>query len=126
MTGSPFRGLYTAIYRVPDLAAATEWYARMFGVEPYFDEPFYVGFEIAGYELGLQPGEAGGAAAGSVVAYWGVADAEEAVREMAAKGAQVHEPPRDVGGGIRVAVVLDPFGNHVGILENPHFGVKHP
>jgi predicted enzyme related to lactoylglutathione lyase len=126
MTHSPFRGLYTAIYRVPDLPAATAWYTGMFGVEPYFDEPFYVGFQIAGYELGLQPGEGGGAGAGSVVAYWGVADAEATVREMAAKGAVVHAETRDVGEGIKVATVLDPFGNHIGIIENPHFGVTHP
>ena len=125
MSDSPFRGLYTVIYRVPDLAAAKDWYVRMFGVQPYFDEPFYVGFEVAGYELGLQPGEGSGADAGAVVAYWGVGDAEATVREMAAKGAEVHSPVRDVGGGIRVATVLDPFGNHVGVIENPHFGARH-
>ena len=50
-------GLRTCIYPVPDLAAAKAWYARAFGVEPYFDEPFYVGFEIGGYELGLIPAQ---------------------------------------------------------------------
>ena len=126
MTDSPFRGIYTTIYRVPDISAAREWYTRVFGVEPYFDEPFYVGFNIAGYELGLQPGEPSGADGGGVVAYWGVADAEGTVREMEAKGARVHTPPQDVGEGIKVATVLDPFGNHVGIIENPFFGKAHP
>ena len=41
-----------------DIAAGKKWYAQAFGVEPYFDQPFYVGFNVAGYELGLVPGEA--------------------------------------------------------------------
>ena len=48
-------GLATVIYQVPDLAAAKAWYTRAFGQAPYFDQPFYVGFEIGGYELGLHP-----------------------------------------------------------------------
>ena len=50
-------GLRTVIYHVPDLPRAKEWYAKAFGVKPYFDEPFYVGFSVGGYELGLE-GEA--------------------------------------------------------------------
>jgi predicted enzyme related to lactoylglutathione lyase len=125
VSDSPFRGIYTVIYRVPDIAAATAWYARAFGVAPYFDEPFYVGFEIAGYELGLQPGEGSGDTGGAVVAYWGVADAEEAVRALLANGAEMHAEVQDVGGGIRVASVRDPFGNVIGVIENPHFGGGH-
>ena len=49
-----FQGLRTVIYHAPDLAAAKAWYAAAFGVKPYFDEPFYVGFEIGGFELGLE------------------------------------------------------------------------
>ena len=65
-------GLRTALYSVPDLAKARDWYAKAFGVQPYFDEPFYVGFSIGGYELGLDPDELGspwGAAFGSFVAF---------------------------------------------------------
>ena len=126
MSESPFRGIYTVIHRVPDVPAASAWYARAFGVAPYFEEPFYVGFDIAGYELGLQPGEASGAAAGAVVAYWGVADVDRTVLDLVAQGAAVHAEVQDVGGGIRVATVLDPFGNPIGLIENPHFGAAHP
>ena len=48
-------GLGTVGYHVTDLAAAKAWYTRAFGVAPYFDQPFYVGFDIGGYELGLNP-----------------------------------------------------------------------
>ena len=126
MSDSPFRGIYTAIYRVPDIPAATAWYTRAFGVAPYFVEPFYVGFEIAGYELGLQPGEGSGDGGGAVVAYWGVADAEETVRGLLANGAVMHAEVQEVGGGIKVATVSDPYGNLIGVIENPHFGGGHP
>ena len=42
-------GLRTTIYKVDDLAKAKEWYAKAFETQPYFDEPFYVGFNIQGY-----------------------------------------------------------------------------
>lgn len=126
MTQSPFRGIYTTIYRVPDLAQAKAWYSRAFGVEPYFDEPFYVGFNIAGYELGLQPEEGeDGAGAGGAVAYWGVENAEVALERLLELRATRHTDIQDVGGGIRVATVKDPFGNVLGIIENPQFEPEH-
>src|SRR5438034_6429596 len=115
-------GLRTVIYHVPDLQRAKAWYASAFGVQPYFDEPFYVGFNIGGYELGLDPNtNAATSGAGGTVAYWGVAEIETAVEHFTRSGATVHAPVQDVGEGIRVATVADPFGNLVGLIQNPHF-----
>jgi predicted enzyme related to lactoylglutathione lyase len=119
-----FKGMRTVIYGVTDLDRAKEWYTRAFGTEPYFDMPFYVGFNIGGYELGLDP-NAGNVGAGGCTAYWGVDNAEEAVAHLQSMGATVHSPVNEVGEGIKVASVLDPFGNHVGIIENPHFDVTN-
>ena len=77
-----FLGLRSAIYHAPDLDAAKRWYVRALGIEPYFDEPFYVGFEL---------------------------------------GAKPVSAVADVGGDIKVGVVEDPFGNALGIIQNPHF-----
>lgn len=116
------RGIYTAIYRTPDLAQAKAWYSRAFGADPYFDEPFYVGFSISGYELGLLPDEGESRAGpGGVVAYWGVENADRALAHLLGIGATPHTAVEDVGGGIRVAIVQDPFGNLLGVIENPHF-----
>ena len=52
---SHFLGLRTAIYHAPDLGKVKSWYSRILGFEPYFDRPFYVGFNVGGYELGLDP-----------------------------------------------------------------------
>lgn len=118
-------GLATVIYQVADVARAKDWYARAFGQAPYFDQPFYVGFEIGGYELGLHPdlseGEPG---PGGSVAYWRVPQIDEAVGHFEAVGATVVSAARDVGDGIRVAKVTDPFGNVIGLIENPHFAIK--
>lgn len=117
-----FQGLRTAAYQVSDIAKARDWYASILGFGPYFDEPFYVGFNVGGYELGLQPSEAAPAdKAEGVVAYWGVPDAAAALKHLLDHGAQPHEDVQDVGGSIKVAAVKDPFGNLFGVIENPNF-----
>jgi predicted enzyme related to lactoylglutathione lyase len=117
-----FQGLRTVIYGVNDLARAKDWYTRALGTPPYFDQPFYVGFSVAGYELGLDPNAAPvSAGSAGVVAYWGVDDIEREVRRLLDLGAREHAPVRDVGEGIQVATVLDPFGNLFGLIRNPHF-----
>jgi predicted enzyme related to lactoylglutathione lyase len=113
------QGLRTAIYPTPDLARGKEWYRQVFEREPYFDQPFYVGFSVGGFELGLIPD--GAPSAAGVQVYWGVPDAAAELARLTALGAVVHEPVKDVGGGIKVAAVLDPFGNVLGLIENPHF-----
>jgi predicted enzyme related to lactoylglutathione lyase len=126
-TTTPFLGLRTAIYHVSDLDKAKAWYSSVLGAEPYFDQPFYVGYNVAGYELGLDPNPDGGSPGpGGTLAYWGVADADAAYAHLLALGAHAHHAVQDVGGGIRVATVEDPFGNLFGIIENPHFQLPAP
>jgi lactoylglutathione lyase len=117
-----FLGLRTAIYNVSDMEAAKAWYRNVFDTEPYFDQPFYIGFNIAGYELGLHP-EAHSATAKSesVLTYWGVENVESEYKRMIALGATEHEKPTNVGGEIVVATVKDPWGNIIGIIYNPEF-----
>ena len=123
MTAAAFLGLRTAKYSARDLAAAREWYRRVLGFDPYFDEPFYVGFNVGGYELGIVPDDAAAVdrAEGGGLAYWGVDDADAAHARLLGLGATAHEAIADVGGGIRSGAVRDPFGNILGIIENPSF-----
>ena len=114
-------GLRTVIYRAPDLARAKAWYADAFGITPYFDEPFYVGFDVGGYELGLDPDAGTPPGPGGAVAYWGVADLQASLARVLERGAELVSPAQDVGEGIRVATVADPAGNLIGLIENPHF-----
>lgn len=115
------KGLRTAVYPVANLAAARDWYARATGVAPYFDQPFYVGFAIGGFELGLVPSDGRAAVVGEAQVLWGVEDIRGAYAELLAQGAVEHTPPQDVGGDIVCATVRDPFGNILGLIHNPHF-----
>jgi predicted enzyme related to lactoylglutathione lyase len=118
-----FLGLRTAKYEVQDMAKAKEWYSKALGMQPYFDQPaFYVGYNVGGYDLGLVPApkaETKRAAAG--VAYWGVEDAHAAYKRLIELGATPVEDVQDVGGGMLVGEVRDPFGNVLGIIYNPLF-----
>lgn len=115
-----FLGLRTVIYPAPDLASAKAWYTSVLGFEPYFDEPFYVGFNVGGYELALDPN--GDPLLGPLT-YWGVADADAAIELLVAKGATPRDPVAEVGNGIRVGSVKDPTGSFVGVIQNPHFAI---
>ncbi len=113
-----FLGLRTVIYPAPDLESSKAWFTAVLGFEPYFDEPFYVGFEVGGYELALDPNAEPGA---GPVTYWGVPDADAALARLLEAGAKPRSAVQEVGGGIRVATVFEVGGSIFGIIENPHF-----
>lgn len=118
-------GLSTVSSPVRDLDSARKWYSELLGLAPYFDKLFYVGFTVGDFELGLIPeGEPGTDGPRPLC---GVADAEASLAPLTGLGARPLESLTDVGGGIRVALVLDPFGKRFGMIENPRFdptGVK--
>ena len=99
-----------------------EWYSKILDTQPYFDEAFYVGFNVGGYELGLQPDENPPAdKSEGVNAYWGVEDVISIYKKLIDAGASSFEEPAEVGGGITVATVKDPWGNVFGIIHNSNF-----
>ena len=117
-----FLGLRTVIYKVPDIDKAKKWYAGAFGVAPYFDMPFYVGFNIAGYELGLQPNEESGQPKSeNVEMYWGVKAVEASYKRLISLAASANNAPQNVGEAIIVATVKDPWNNIIGLIDNPSF-----
>ena len=118
-------GLRTTVYKVNDLNKAKEWYSKAFDTAPYFDEPFYVGFNIGGYELGLLPEDISNKdKAAGVISYWGVNEIQNVYDKLINLGATEHEAPNNVGGELMVASVLDPWGNVVGIIYNPAFKLE--
>ena len=119
-----FLGLRTIVYKVPNLEEAKDWYTKAFKQRPYFDEPFYAGFSIGGYELGLLPYEDEMVVHGNgSFAYWGVDNIEDSLAHMIKIGATEHEKPMDVGGGAFVASVKDPWKNIIGLIYNPYFSL---
>jgi len=120
-------GLRSAFCYVDDIAAAKTWYSKVLGFPPYFDQPFYVGFNVGGYELGLSPEkegpekEAPGTQPRAYGAYWGVKDVKAVYARLLELGAEPRGEIQDVGEGILLVDVLDPWGNVFGIIENPNF-----
>jgi predicted enzyme related to lactoylglutathione lyase len=106
--------LRSAIYGAPDLAKAKAFYKALLGQAPYFDQPFYVGFEVGGCELGLDPD---GEIAQNAGVYWRVDAIEPVLARVLALGGRHAGEVRDVGGGIKMARFVDPAGNHVGLIE---------
>jgi hypothetical protein len=123
MNGLPLHGLRTVIYPAADLTAATAWWSELLGVRPYFVEPFYVGFDVAGYELGLLPTAD---PADGAVTLWGVDDVRAAMARAIERGAVEHGPATDVGDGIVTGSVRTPGGPILGFIYNPHFQAGTP
>lgn len=121
------RGLTTVSYWAADHAAAKRWYTEFLGVEPYFDRPGYFEFRIGDYqhEFGVvdaryaPPGQTQGPA-GEIV-YWHVDDVEATLAKVVSMGATEYEGPKDRGEGFVTASVVDPFGNILGLMYNPHY-----
>jgi predicted enzyme related to lactoylglutathione lyase len=112
-----FQKLRTVVYHVPDLEKAKNWYIGITGIQPYFDEPFYVGFDINGCELGLDPDMTGITTGNMSTVYWAVVAIAQKLEQLFAAGASVAQPLTEVGGGIKVAAVNDPWGNTIGLIE---------
>ncbi|PRZ05178.1 putative enzyme related to lactoylglutathione lyase [Isoptericola sp. CG 20/1183] len=126
------RGLTTTTYFADDVTAARDWYAEVLGTEAYFGRDAdgtlaYAEFRIGDYqhELGIldrrfapvaRTGEPAGA-----VAYWAVDDVEAAYARLLALGAVGHDEPTERGPGFVTAIVVDPFGNLLGVMENAHY-----
>lgn len=122
MSGKTFLGLRTTVYKVSNLSEAKAWYSKAFNTEPYFDEPYYIGFNIMGYELGLLPVEEKNQKRGdNTLSYWGIENIQECYKRLLKLGAKEHEKPNNVGGELMVASVYDPWNNVIGIIYNPYF-----
>jgi predicted enzyme related to lactoylglutathione lyase len=110
-------GIKTVLHPVTDLEKAKRVYTALLGTPPQADSPYYVGFEVAGQQIGLVPG-GGPQGMTSPIAYWHVPDIEAKLAEVTAAGATVKEAAHDVGGGRLVATFTDPDGNVLGLLQD--------
>jgi len=123
LNGFATQNVYSA-----DLDAAADWYADVFGIEPYFRRPGYVEFRVGPYEhefgiidAAYRPDVPG--APGGPILYWQVDDVAAVHDALLAKGASAFQPVMVRGDGFVTASVVDPFGNLLGVMENSHFVV---
>jgi predicted enzyme related to lactoylglutathione lyase len=120
------RGFATVNYFAPDLVAASRWYTEVLGIPPYFDQvPGYIEFRVGDYkdELGIIDAAYGPGPtekpAGEIV-YWHVDDLDASFERLLSLGATVNNGRQDYG-TFSTASVVDPFGNVLGIMSNPHY-----
>lgn len=109
-------GMKTIIYPVEDLAAAKAMYSTLLGVQPYMDQPYYVGFQVGGQDVGLDP-QGHRTGTGGPVGYWHVDDISARLEALVAAGAEITQEIKDVGGGKLIASVTDANGNVIGLLQ---------
>jgi predicted enzyme related to lactoylglutathione lyase len=109
-------GLKTIIFPVKDLAQAKAVYGSLLGQEPVMDEAYYVQFNSASQEIGLDPNGHRKGMTGPV-AYWHVDDIKASVAELLAAGATEQQAVTDVGGGRLIATLLDADGNPIGLIQ---------
>ena len=107
----------TIIYPVRDLAGAKKLFGALLGVKPQTDQPYYVGFDAGGLQVGLDPnGHAHGMTGG--VCYWHVSNVQESMKQLVDAGAKVQQEAKSVGGGRLVALVTDADGNMIGLIQD--------
>ena len=108
-------GIKTVVYPVKDIARAKTLFRTLLGIEPYVDQAYYVGFRVAGQDIGLDPN---GHKAGMTV-YYHVDDIEQSLKSLVADGAQLQQEIKAVGGGRLIGTVKDAEGNIIGLLQDP-------
>jgi predicted enzyme related to lactoylglutathione lyase len=122
------RGIATISLWAADHPAAVKWYGELLGTKPYFERPGYAEFRIGDYQtevgiidskyaphLTFPKGPAG------VVVYWHVDDLQKTFEHVLSMGGAQLEAPQDRGHGFVTATVVDPFGNILGLMRNPHY-----
>ena len=126
------RGVATISFYAADVLAAKQWYSDLLGIEPYFARPdaahpAYIEFRIGDFqhELGIidrkYAPKAASAIPGGAIAYWHVDDVAATLEKLITMGATEFEPLTQRGAGFITATVVDPFGNLLGIMYNPHY-----
>jgi len=106
----------TIIYPVTDFAKARAQYGELLGVEPYMDEAYYVGFEVDGQDIGLDPhGHSKGTT--GPLGCWHVDDIEKSLQALLDAGAGAQQEVRDVGGGNLIASAKDADGDGIGLIQ---------
>jgi predicted enzyme related to lactoylglutathione lyase len=108
------KGIKTVIYPVKDITQAKTFFAKFLEVEPYADQPYYVGFKINDQDIGLVPNspETG------MTAFYHVDDIKNSLQILVDAGAEIIQQIKNVGGERLIALAKDKDGNIIGLIQN--------
>ena len=108
------KGIKTVIYPVKDVNQSKTLFHKLLGVEPYADQPYYVGFKIGDQDIGLVPSTANA----EMTAFYHIDDIKNSMQIFLDAGAKIIQDVKDVGGGRLIASVKDNDGNVIGFIQN--------
>jgi|SRR5579859_1486088 len=111
------QGVKVIIYPVKDAAQAKKLFSALLGVEPYSDQPYYIGYKVAGQDIGLDPNGHKSGMTGPVP-HFHVDDIKKSLQALVDAGAKIQQEVKDVGGGRLIASVKDADGNQIGLIED--------
>ena len=108
------KGIKTVLYPVKDMTQAKTRFQKLLGVEPYADQPYYIGFKVNDQDIGLVPNnpEAG------MAAFFHVDDIKSSLQILVDAGAKIIQDVKNVGGGRLVASARDTDNNIIGLIQN--------
>jgi len=108
------KGIKTVIYPVKDITQAKSLFRNLLGVEPYSDQPYYIGFKVGDQDIGLVPNSHEAA----MTAFYQVDDIKNSLQILVDSGAEVIRDIKNVGGGRLVASAKDKDNNIIGLIQN--------
>ena len=108
------KGIKTVLYPVKDMRQAKTRFQNLLGVEPYADQPYYIGFKVGDQDIGLVPNNV----EGGVAAFYHVDDIKDSLQALVDAGAKVVQDVKNVGGGRLVASARDIDNNIIGLIQN--------
>lgn len=108
------KGVQTILYPVKDVTESKDLFRKLLGVEPYADQPYYVGFKIHDQDIGLVPNNP----EGGVTAFFHVDDIKDSLQILVDAGAQIIQNIKNVGGERLIATAKDKNGNIIGLIQN--------
>jgi hypothetical protein len=76
------------VFPVRDVAQAKKLFTKVTGVEPYADQPYYIGFRVGDQEIGLDPNGHKQGLTGPLP-YWPVKDIKASLQSLVDAGARV-------------------------------------
>ena len=108
------KGIKTVIYPAKDINQAKTLFRKLLGVEPYADQPYYVGFKVGDQDIGLVPNnpEAG------MTAFFHVDDIKNSLQILVDAGSEIIQDIKNVGGGRLIASARDQDSNIIGLIQN--------
>ena len=108
------KGIKTIIYPVKDVNESKTLFRKLLGVDPYADQPYYVGFKIGDQDIGLVPNSQNA----GMTAFYHIDDIKANLQILLDAGGEIIQDIKNVGGGRLVASAKDKDGNFIGLIQN--------